>query len=163
MKTGLLRRLARRRRDPLAAREARLEAELAAVQEEIRALKARRARGEARGGGAVRGVWGGRPAASGPVASAAEPIRDQSRDAYAGGWGESTGWRATDHGAGRRRRRRGAKPEPPRWAPYLAAGSIQGLPARRHEKRVARNRFLLWLAAGIVGGLGLLYWWHRVS
>ncbi len=49
----------------------------------------------------------------------------------------------------------------PQLVTYLAAGSIQGLPALRHEKRVARNRFLLLCAVAILIFWGIFYWISR--
>lgn len=47
----------------------------------------------------------------------------------------------------------------PKLVNYLAAGSIQGLRSLRYEKRVARNRFILWtivLGALLLGILGVV-------
>jgi hypothetical protein len=41
---------------------------------------------------------------------------------------------------------------------YLAAGSIQGLRPLRYERRVARNRFLAFLALLLLVLWGLAYW-----
>lgn len=46
----------------------------------------------------------------------------------------------------------------PRMVQYLAAGSIQGLRPLRYERRVARNRFLAFLALLILVLWGLAYW-----
>lgn len=52
------------------------------------------------------------------------------------------------------------KPSPnPELITYLAAGGIQGLPALRHERRVARNRFFIVCAALALVFLGIIYWW----
>jgi hypothetical protein len=48
---------------------------------------------------------------------------------------------------------RGPATSNPKLVNYLAAGSIQGLRPLRYEKRVARNRFLLFVAA-----LALVLW-----
>ncbi|MBE7501147.1 MAG: hypothetical protein HS113_12725 [Verrucomicrobiales bacterium] len=54
--------------------------------------------------------------------------------------------------------RRGPATQP--WC-YLAAGNVQGLRPLRYEKRVARNRFLMLLAAFIVILYGLIYWYRN--
>lgn len=46
----------------------------------------------------------------------------------------------------------------PKMVHYLAAGSIQGLRPLRYERRVARNRFLAFLALLLLVLWGLAYW-----
>jgi hypothetical protein len=58
-------------------------------------------------------------------------------------------------------RLRGRPPRNPRLVTYLAAGGIEGLPALRHERRVARNRFLLACGGLMIVFLGIFYWWMR--
>jgi hypothetical protein len=48
-------------------------------------------------------------------------------------------------------------PVNPKLISYLAAGSFQGLPPLRYEKRVARNRVLLLFLVLLLGILAILY------
>lgn len=154
-----------RRRDPLAIRQARLEAELAAIKKEIRLLNTHPRRTSQAGNGDLRrsanGTFDPGTAIPSPAGTTPAGAKNVFATRQAAVSRENSGGTAT-----RRARRRpwsARKPEPPRWAPYLAAGSIQGLPTLRHERRVARNRFFLLLAAVIIGALGLLYWWRRMT
>ena len=52
---------------------------------------------------------------------------------------------------------RGPTTSNPRLVNYLAAGGVQGLRPLRYEKRVARNRFFVLVAAVILGLMGLLF------
>jgi hypothetical protein len=52
---------------------------------------------------------------------------------------------------------RGPVASNPKLVSYLAAGSIQGLRPLRYEKRVARNRFLVFVAALILALWGLIW------
>ena len=45
----------------------------------------------------------------------------------------------------------------PKLVNYLAAGSVQGLRPLRYEKRIQRNRFLLFLAGLVLALWGVLY------
>lgn len=56
---------------------------------------------------------------------------------------------------------RGTQTRNPTLVRYLAAGNVQGLRPLRYEKRVARNRFLMLLAAFIVILYGLIYWYRN--
>jgi len=49
----------------------------------------------------------------------------------------------------------------PRLVTYLAAGGVQGLRPLRYEKRVARNRFLLFAGGLFFLLLGILWWFVR--
>jgi hypothetical protein len=49
----------------------------------------------------------------------------------------------------------------PKMVHYLAAGSIQGLRPLRYERRVARNRFLAFLALLLLVLWGLTYWYLK--
>lgn len=51
---------------------------------------------------------------------------------------------------------RGPTSSNPKLVSYLAAGNIQGLQPLRYERRVARNRLLLWIAIIIVVIVGIL-------
>jgi hypothetical protein len=48
----------------------------------------------------------------------------------------------------------------PKLVNYLAAGSVQGLRSLRYEKRVARNRFIVWsiILAVVVFGVVVAVW-----
>lgn len=52
---------------------------------------------------------------------------------------------------------RGPTPMNPRLVSYLAAGGVQGLRPMRYEKRVARNRFIVFSIVLFLVLLGLLY------
>ena len=49
----------------------------------------------------------------------------------------------------------------PKLVNYLAAGGVQGLRPLRKEKRVARNRFILFAALLFVVLFGTLWWFLR--
>lgn len=56
---------------------------------------------------------------------------------------------------------RGPSTNNPKLVHYLAAGGVQGLRPLRYEKRVARNRFILFVAFLFFALLGiLLVFWH---
>jgi cell division protein FtsB len=55
-----------------------------------------------------------------------------------------------------KRRALGEPASDPRLISYLAAGNIHGLRPLRHERRVARNRFILWSLALFLFLWGLL-------
>ena len=56
---------------------------------------------------------------------------------------------------------RGPSTNNPKLVHYLAAGGVQGLRPLRYEKRVARNRFILFVAFLFLALLGiLLVFWH---
>lgn len=46
----------------------------------------------------------------------------------------------------------------PKLVSYLAAGNIHGLQPLRYERRVARNRLLLWIVVIVVLIVGMLKW-----
>lgn len=57
---------------------------------------------------------------------------------------------------------RGPSTNNPKLVHYLAAGGVQGLRPLRYEKRVARNRFIAFVALLFFAGLGiLLVFWHN--
>ena len=56
---------------------------------------------------------------------------------------------------------RGKPPTNPKLVSYLAAGSIHGLRPLRYEKRIARNRFLVFSIILAVAIWGLLILLHR--
>ena len=51
----------------------------------------------------------------------------------------------------------------PKLVNYLAAGSIQGLRPLRYEKRVARNRFIFFVAVLLLMLWGLVWWMVKRS
>jgi hypothetical protein len=53
---------------------------------------------------------------------------------------------------------RGPTSSNPKLVSYLAAGNIHGLQPLRYERRVARNRLLLWIGIILVLIVGLLKW-----
>ncbi len=53
---------------------------------------------------------------------------------------------------------RGPTSSNPKLVSYLAAGNIHGLQPLRYERRVARNRLLLWIGIIIVLFVGMLKW-----
>jgi len=55
---------------------------------------------------------------------------------------------------------RGPSTNNPKLVHYLAAGGVQGLRPLRYEKRVARNRFILFIAFLFFAllGIGLVFW-----
>lgn len=53
---------------------------------------------------------------------------------------------------------RGPTSSNPKLVSYLAAGNIHGLQPLRYERRVARNRLLLWIGIIIVIFVGMLKW-----
>lgn len=57
---------------------------------------------------------------------------------------------------------RGPSASNPKLINYLAAGGIQGLRPLRYEKRIARNRFLLFTCLLFAALFGILWWlaWH---
>jgi len=56
---------------------------------------------------------------------------------------------------------RGPSTNNPKLVHYLAAGGVQGLRPLRYEKRVARNRFIFFVAILFLALLGiLLVFWH---
>jgi hypothetical protein len=56
---------------------------------------------------------------------------------------------------------RGPSTTNPKLVSYLAAGGIQGLRPLRYEKRVARNRFIVFVAVLLLLLLGLIKIIHR--
>lgn len=56
---------------------------------------------------------------------------------------------------------RGPMASNPKLVNYLAAGSIQGLRPLRYEKRVARNRFLVFVAVLVLALWGLIWMFIR--
>jgi len=131
------------KRDILSERQRALEGQIAALESEIQRLNAR--------GSAVRPLADGAPVfeSANPESLATVPVAEQVHLNDLGG-------RKVDVPALWRRLKRRVFGEPasdPRLISYLAAGNIHGLRPLRHERRVARNRFILWTLA-----LFLLLW-----
>jgi len=131
------------KRDILSERQRALEGQIAALEAEIQRLNAR--------GAAVRPLAEGSPVfeSANPETLAALPVAEEIHVNELGG-------RKVNVPALWRRLKRRAFGEPasdPRLISYLAAGNIHGLRPLRHERRIARNRFILWTLA-----LFLLLW-----
>ena len=93
-----------------------------------------------------------------------ERLRAQQESATSGRF-EELGVRKYDLAAFWRRIKnhfRGPATNNPKLVSYLAAGSVQGLRPMRYEKRVARNRFLLFFGvlAVVLWGLVKILWRH---
>jgi hypothetical protein len=154
-----------KRMDPIAQRARALDAEIEALQEQIRQL----------GGQADRTAGAGRevrtvapsPAAREPVFEAVDHkrVKTQSEPQATAEHYNELGVRKYDL-AGAWRRFQGNFHGPPASNPklinYLAAGSIQGLRPLRYEKRVARNRVLAlaFLLAMVLWGVFTIFWRH---
>ncbi len=163
--------------DPISDRARALSAEIAALEAQIKTLDARvqRHRPDPRLAPAARlqGAGVTPPASTTPILSIHEPIfedvdRDNlearadsptTRDHY-----NELGVRKYDLPASLRRLRnqlRGPATTNPKLVSYLAAGGIQGLRPLRYEKRVARNRFIVFVAVLLLILLGLITAFHR--
>jgi len=168
--------LFQKKRDPILEREARLKSELAEVEARIRKLDAelrRKAEAEPK----VRSTT--RPGVPTPAAAEsplAEPALEDLRPLAAKNPFETDAATARLNAQGMARfdlagtlrrwwdRLRGKprrNPRNPQLVTYLAAGGIEGLPALRHERRVARNRFLLVCAALTVLLVGIFYYLRK--
>lgn len=158
-----------KRKDPLLERESRLKAKLAEVELQIAALdvEMQQAPPEPKWRSTARPHSTTAAAQEAANRAGFEDLRQQRPGR--GTPKPVTPARLNPHGiakfdlAGmiRRWRQRFGRPSPrqPQLVTYLAAGGIHGLPALRHEKRVARNRFLLLCAAFLVVSAGIWYWW----
>jgi hypothetical protein len=159
-----------KRKDPLLERESRLKAKLAEVESQIAALDAemQQAPPEPKWRSTARPR-----AASAAAQEAANRATFEDLQQQRPGRGTrkpATPARLNSQGVAKfdlagmirrwKQRLRPRSSRQPQLVTYLAAGSIQGLPALRHEKRVARNRFLLLCAAFLVVAAGIWYWWH---
>jgi hypothetical protein len=162
-----------KRADPIAQRARALDAEIEALQEQIRRLGTQvinTGDPAGRGGSGSRETRGTRPMDSAlrePVFEAVDHNRVKSQgepQATAEHYSE-LGVRKYDL-AGAWKRFQGNFHGPPASNPklinYLAAGSIQGLRPLRYEKRVARNRVLAlaFLLAMVLWGLFAIFWRH---
>ena len=169
-----------KKNDPLSERARSLNAEIAALETQIKRLDAQLQRGPAhprlRSTAMPHGATithAGEPPAAPPPAQPApaprEPVFedvDQER-LKARGEAASTpehynelGVRKYDLPALLRRIRNvfhGSTTMNPRLVSYLAAGGVQGLRPMRYEKRVARNRFIAFVIALFLALFGILW------
>ena len=162
--------------DPISDRARALSAEIAALEVQIKSLDARvqRQQSEPRVPSTPTPNANSNPPSSAtPILSIHEPIfEDVDRDGLeARTDGPNTpdhynelGVRKYDLPALLRRLRdqlRGPSTTNPKLVSYLAAGGIQGLRPLRYEKRVARNRFIVFVAVLLLLLLGLIKIIHR--
>ena len=158
-------RLFRKKEDPISARSKKLNAEISALEQEIRRLSSRPEPSAPK----VRFGNNNTQGAAAPVAAAhsrpaAEPVfehldfrknrsaSDVEVDSSIGHFND-LGVRKYDLLGAFRRARSVFSPvaaENPKLVTYLAAGSVKGLKPLRYEKRVARNRFLFLSAIFVV-------------
>jgi hypothetical protein len=167
----------RKKPDPISDRARALSAEIAALEAQIKTLDARVQREQSeprlRSAGLPQSAGLNPPPAATPILGIHEPIfeevdRDRleartdgptTRDHY-----NELGVRKYDLPALLRRLRdqlRGPSTTNPKLVSYLAAGGIQGLRPLRYEKRVARNRFIVFVAILLLILLGLITAFHR--
>jgi hypothetical protein len=161
-----------RRSDPIAQRARALDAEIEALQEQIRQLGTQVGSGVAvgRAGGGGRESSSGGGAVRGPREPVFEAVdhqrvKSQSEPQATADHYNELGVRKYDlAGAWKRFRSNfhGPPASNPKLINYLAAGSIQGLRPLRYEKRVARNRVLAlaFLLAMVLWGLIAIFWRH---
>lgn len=161
-----------KRKDPLLERESRLKAQLADVAAQIEELNAEIHQAEA--SPKWRSTARPHSASAAPPEPAAPVAFEELRQKQPGRGGRkaATPARLNAQGVAKfdlagmvrrwRQKLRPKNPRQPQLVTYLAAGGIQGLPALRHEKRVARNRFLLLCAAFLVALAGIGYWWTNL-
>lgn len=147
--------LFKKKPDPLGERARDLNAELAALEVEIKKLNTQRAQIESQPrlrSTAVRGSGNESRAAQAAPAPPSEPIfEDVNQERVkvspepAAAHYNDLGVRKYDLAAAWRRwlaHFHGQSSSNPKLISYLAAGSIQGLRPLRYEKRIARNRFI---------------------
>jgi len=162
--------------DPISDRARALSAEIAALEAQIKSLDARVQRQQSEPRVASTPTPNANlnpPSSAAPILSIHEPIfEDVDRDGLeARTDGPNTpdhynelGVRKYDLPALLRRLRdqlRGPSTTNPKLVSYLAAGGIQGLRPLRYEKRVARNRFIVFVAVLLLLLLGLIKIIHR--
>lgn len=158
--------LFKKKADPIHDRARALSAEIAAVEASIKKLQKNPAPPRA---ASPPGPVSARPDAGAPRAEPIfEPVNQkrirsvQERVAApgkkelgvrTGSWSEL--WRRV------RKQFHAPATENPRLVNYLAAGSIQGLRPLRYEKRIARNRFLFFMALLVAVVIGLCYFFRH--
>ena len=155
-----------RKKNPLRDRENNLNAEIAGLEDQIRHLKT--ALGQTGGGESGPAEQGaGKPPGT-LRRPAPEPVFekvDQAalQDTHASNPFSSRADNRSIHEEGTvsfweklNRFFRGPKSSNPKLVSYLAAGNIHGLRPLRYEKRIHRNRTLLWVGILLVALVGLL-------
>ena len=165
--------LFKKKPDPISDRSRTLNAEIAALESQIKKLNSKVE--HARSGPRLRSTaWPhGHDSPNGqapePAVNGADPIFESVDLQRANGITETGGTAAGANELGTRRydlvavwRRlqnhfRGPTSSNPKLISYLAAGSIKGVRPLRYEKRVARNRFIALFIALVLLLLGLLY------
>jgi hypothetical protein len=163
--------LFRKKNDPIKDREKNLASEIDQLEEQIRSLRGvlKSAESEPR---VRQTALPGRTNAARPAESPAAPPEplfepvDQQRlqNSTANPFNEKHDPRALQREGSTTfwqrlvRFFRGPTSSNPKLVSYLAAGNIHGLQPLRYERRVARNRLLLWIAIIIVLFVGMLKW-----
>ncbi len=165
--------MAKKKPDPISDKERALNAQIAALEAEIKKLDSQVARPvepKFRSTALPRGKTPVQPAEKPPAVMPAEPVFEKINDTKINGGLEpgspeiynDLGVRKYDLPALWQRLRshfHGPSTSNPRLVNYLAAGGVHGLRPLRYEKRVARNRFI-WLVlilAGVLFGLGYAF------
>jgi hypothetical protein len=162
--------LFRKKPDPISEKAKALNAQIEALEEEIRRLSAEASNPPSP---KFRSSVAPRPAAPPPPppAPAAEqfedvdhtPLKSPESPARQEHYNE-LGVRKYDLLAAWERLKNSFRSQPPanpKLVSYLAAGSIQGLRPLRYEKRVARNRFILLVTVLVLFLWGILAWVFR--
>lgn len=152
----------RRKTDPIAESERRLNEQIAGLESEIRNLNQRLGEVSDRKRPGPGGAPAARPgpAASGPTFEDLNPQRIPAEPASTPAHFNELGVRKYDPVASVRRwlaQLKGGPTANPKLVNYLAAGSIHGLRPLRYEKRIARNRFLALCALFLAVLWGLVY------
>ncbi len=163
--------LFRKKNDPIKDREKNLASEIDQLEDQIRALKGVLKQAELDPQGTPPAPPVRRPAArpaaavepaKTPAEPVFEPVDQQRLQAAANPFKEKHDPRALQREGSTSlfekvaRYFRGPTSSNPKLVSYLAAGNIHGLQPLRYERRVARNRLLLWIVIIIVLIVGLL-------
>ena len=149
---------ARRQSDPLSARTQALSKEIARLEAEIAILAdTQPAKGPLPKALPTPVATAPEVAPAGVRTSAPSPSQPTPNDPHFNDLGVRkydllSAWRRLTHHLS------GPTSNNPKMVHYLAAGSIQGLRPLRYERRVARNRFLAFLALLLLVLWGLAYW-----
>ncbi len=157
--------LFRKKNDPIKAREQNLASEIDQLEDQIRALKGVLKQAASDPQTAAPASPGRSPAprpaaavepAKPPAEPVFEPVDQQRLQAAANPFKEKHDPRALQREGSTSRLEkvaryfRGPTSSNPKLVSYLAAGNIHGLQPLRYERRVARNRLLLWIVIIIV-------------
>jgi hypothetical protein len=161
----------RKKPDPISDRARALNDEIAQLEAEIARLGAQTQRSQAqprlRSTALPQGSTAATSAAPAATSAAHEPIFEEVHQGWLKSRDEASttpehyndlGVRKYDLPALVRRLRdqfRGPSTTNPKLVSYLAAGGIQGLRPLRYEKRVARNRFIVFVIALLLALIGL--------